>query len=208
MVIARCSTMRKNLDYKWMLVQFREEDLQQSLMNIQFDAELRNWYHKILLEGVLSRRNSSQAFSYHYFGPSGSQMRSEKFWFLAVAENLRSDIAAEKIHQVRTELGDLKSIRNVATYVTRVGLYLTTSKSADVSKDTVVCLNQETNYPNRFSSHFTIPLNCIVRVDIFAQSYSSHGDDGACSSRSIRNITHISSKILKQTHTVLRMVLV
>jgi hypothetical protein len=124
----------KNLDYKWMLVHFREEDLQQNITNIQFNDELRYRYQQILEQGLSSERNVSEALIYHYFGSSGSQVRNEAFWFLALGQNLTPERAAEKVHQARMALGDFKSIRNVATYVARVGLYLTTSKPTDVSK--------------------------------------------------------------------------
>ena len=63
-------------------------------------------------------------------------MKNQDFWFLALAQKLQPDKAAEKIHQARMALGDLNAIRNVATYVARVGLYLTTSKPTGVGKYT------------------------------------------------------------------------
>ena len=59
-------------------------------------------------------------------------MKKQEYWFMTPI-NINSATAVSHVHAARLTLGNLKKIQNVATYIARVGLYLTTSKATDVS---------------------------------------------------------------------------
>ena len=63
---------------------------------------------------------------YYCIGSSTSQMKNFSYWFTTLNEG-------ETIDQVRAQFGDFTNIKNVATYVARVGLYFSTSSSTGVS---------------------------------------------------------------------------
>jgi hypothetical protein len=115
--------------YKWMLVYIREEDELSKIININESDELRNRYKNMLQNGLIL---ASKELVYCYYGSSGSQMKKQEFWFMAPM-NVKSTDAVSKVNAARIALGNLKKIQNVATYIARVGLYLTTSKPTDVS---------------------------------------------------------------------------
>ena len=116
--------------YRWMLVYFRDEDQSSGITNISENVELRSRYKSILQNGLPFR--DQNLINYYYFGSSGSQLKKQEFWFLTSVNKNLTDVGMF-VGKARSELGDLKKIQNVATYIARVGLYLTTSKPTDVS---------------------------------------------------------------------------
>jgi len=120
--------------YKWMLVYIRDEDKLSKITNLNGSNELRDRYKDILQNGLglLSLSLTSKQLIYCYFGSSGSQMKKQEFWFMAPV-GFNSVDAVFKVNEARMALGNLKKIQNIATYIARVGLYLTTSKPTDVS---------------------------------------------------------------------------
>ncbi|CAF2572915.1 unnamed protein product [Rotaria sp. Silwood2] len=113
-----------------MLVYIRDEDGFSKMININRNDELKNRYRKILLDGVCLESFACKELIYYYFGSSGSQMKEQDFWCLAPTK-VKSTNAAYVVNEARIALGDLKKIQNIATYIARVGLYLTTTKSTD-----------------------------------------------------------------------------
>jgi hypothetical protein len=95
-------------------------------------VELRYRYKKILQNGLSFKSFSYKQLMYCYFGSSASQMKKQEFWFMTPV-NIDSVRAAAKVKEARIALGDLKKIKNIATHIARVGLYLTTSKPTDVN---------------------------------------------------------------------------
>jgi hypothetical protein len=116
--------------YRWMLVYIRDEDESSKIMNLNQSIELRDRYKHILQNGI---RSVFENLMYYYFGSSGSQMKKQEFWFMTFVNTNSTDVAASKVNTARLDLGNLKKIQNIATYIARVGLYLTTSKPTDVS---------------------------------------------------------------------------
>lgn len=102
----------------WLLVHFRDNNGIDKIhkLNLETKVRLRN----LMLKGI-QRGNRM----YKYFGSSCSQMNEQAGWFLALPQGKTMD-------EVRKAVGDLSNISNVSTYMARVGLYLTTSKSTEV----------------------------------------------------------------------------
>ncbi len=115
-----------------MLVYIRDEDRLSKITNLNESNELRNRYKNILQNGLDLLSLINKQLIYCYFGSSGSQMKKQEFWFMAPV-GFNSVDAVSKVNETRIALGNLKKIQNVATYIARVGLYLTTSKPTDVS---------------------------------------------------------------------------
>ena len=115
-----------------MLVYIRDEDLQQKIIDSNNDCILKERYKRVLELGFCIRIFLHEKLSFCYFGSSGSQMKKAQFWSMAPV-NTGSDQAPSKVNGARLTLGSFHDIRNVATYIARVGLYLTTSKPTAVS---------------------------------------------------------------------------
>ena len=116
--------------HRWMLLYFRDEDQVNGITNVDQNSELRDRYKYILQDGLSLL---GQNLIYYYFGSSGSQMKKQEYWFLAPVNKHSKDTGMSAVNAARSALGDLKKIRNVATFIARVGLYLTTSKPTNVS---------------------------------------------------------------------------
>lgn len=121
----------KTKDYEWMLVYFRDEDTFSKISNINESDELRNRYKIILKSGICLTSPENKSLTYIYFASSGSQSKKQEYWFLA-PPNANSANAASLVNEARLALGDLRQIKNVAKFIARVGLYVTTTKSTDV----------------------------------------------------------------------------
>ena len=63
---------------------------------------------------------------YHLFGSSNSQLREHSFWFIRA-------FSLEEVHQKRQILGKFDQIRNLGTYVARLGLWFSKTDPSDVS---------------------------------------------------------------------------
>jgi hypothetical protein len=105
----------------WLLVHMRDNNGIDKINNL--DLQTRVHFRNLMIKGI-SRGNRS----FRYFGSSGSQMNDQAGWFLSLPQGTTMDSAREQI-------GDLSKIYNVSTYIARVGLYLTTSKSTGVTSD-------------------------------------------------------------------------
>lgn len=114
--------------YKWMLVYMKEEDGENQISNFNGSVDLRERYKKFFKNGLSV---DYQNLTFCYFGSSCSQMKKQEFWFMSPM-NTKSADAISKVIKIRQNLGNLKAIKNIATYIARVGLYLTTSKPTDV----------------------------------------------------------------------------
>ena len=122
----------KNNEYCWMLVYIRDEDGQQKIADCNNIGTLKERYKLVLELGFCLRIYLLEELSFCYFGSSGSQVKKAEFWFMAPV-NTTPDEAPSKVNRARAALGDFRTIKNVATYIARVGLYLTTSKPTAVS---------------------------------------------------------------------------
>jgi hypothetical protein len=107
----------------WLLIHIRNYNGKNKIMSL--DDQTRVRFKKCMVKGIDRGRRL-----FVYFGSSGSQMREQAGWFLALPPG-------ETIEVARGKLGNVSNIRNVATYIARVGLYLTKSRSTGVTIDSV-----------------------------------------------------------------------
>ncbi|CAF1518083.1 unnamed protein product, partial [Rotaria sordida] len=94
---------------RFLLVHFRDEDNRQlRVSNANIKERLRN-----------SMQNGIELFSkkFKYMGASTSQLKEKAFWFIDLPSPLKNIQEAHKI------LGDFSGIKNIATYIARVGQY-------------------------------------------------------------------------------------
>ncbi|CAF4591949.1 unnamed protein product [Rotaria sp. Silwood1] len=162
----------KKKGYEWMLVYIRDEDSFSKMINMKESDELRSRYGKVLLNGLCLESFVYKELMYYYFGSSGSQMKEQEFWFLA-STKVNSADGASTVNKARIALGDLKKIQNIATYIARVGLYLTTSKPTDI-KLTFVGKNYW-GYPKvSLSSPFTIAFQRWIKPSADHTTYKAY----------------------------------
>ncbi len=64
---------------------------------------------------------------YHLFGSSNSQLKEHSFWFIKA-------LSLEEIHQKRQLLGEFDKIKNIGTYVARLGLWFSKTDPTNVRK--------------------------------------------------------------------------
>jgi hypothetical protein len=62
---------------------------------------------------------------YHLFGASNSQLKDHSFWFIKA-------LSLEEIHQKRQLLGEFHQIKNLGTYVARLGLWFSKTDPTNV----------------------------------------------------------------------------
>jgi hypothetical protein len=105
----------------WLLVHIRDNNGIDKIHDLDLQTGVR--FRNLMIKGIL-RGNRS----FKYFGSSGSQLNDQAGWFLSLPPRTTMDTA-------RNQIGDLSKIYNVSTYIARVGLYLTTSKSTEVMPD-------------------------------------------------------------------------
>lgn len=67
---------------------------------------------------------------YFLLGASNSQLKSHSYWFYRGK-------SADDVEQKRREFGDFSRITNVGKYVSRLGLWFTTSKATGVGSSTL-----------------------------------------------------------------------
>lgn len=64
--------------------------------------------------------------TFHFFGLSNSQLKNHSFWFRRAA-------SLDDIQRRRNELGQLHRIRNIGTYVSRLGQWFSDTQPTGVS---------------------------------------------------------------------------
>ncbi len=88
----------------------------------KLDDDIRSRFkRKMLTDGIMCMNRI-----YYCIGSSTSQMKNFSYWFTTLNDG-------ETIDQVRAQFGDFTVIKNVATYVARIGLYFSTSTATGVS---------------------------------------------------------------------------
>ncbi|CAF1024519.1 unnamed protein product [Adineta steineri] len=102
----------------FLLIHIREED---NKILKDFDESVTCRLKSKMLNGIKAMNKT-----YRLFGTSTSQLKEMSFWFLANSEN-------KSIEELWRVLGDFSSIKNVANYVARIGLYFSTSNETDIS---------------------------------------------------------------------------
>lgn len=102
----------------WLLVRFRDTNGFNKVYRLNDTS--REYWKTCMIRGI--QRNGQ---NFLYFGSSGSQLREQAGWFLAIDWNMN-------IEQARKKIGNLENLKNVSTFISRVGLYLTTSKDTQV----------------------------------------------------------------------------
>jgi hypothetical protein len=102
----------------FLLVHVREED-NQALKT--FDSSIKRRLKSKMLHGI-----KVMGRTYCLVGASSSQLREMSFWFMA------SDKGS--IENAWEIFGDFSGIKNVATFVARIGLYFTTSRETQVNR--------------------------------------------------------------------------
>jgi len=93
----------------------------------KLDANIGSRFkRKMLTDGIMCMGRV-----YYCVGSSTSQMKNSSYWFTALNNQ-------ETIDQVRRQFGDFTAIKNVATYVARIGLYFSTSTATGVSDTRII----------------------------------------------------------------------
>ncbi len=104
---------------RFLLVHFREEDNDQlRATNKSIKQRLRN----SMLNGIELFKKT-----FIYMGASTGQMKEMAFWFIDLPPKLKTITDAHKV------LGNFDNIKNIATYIARVGQYFSTTWSVGVS---------------------------------------------------------------------------
>ena len=65
--------------------------------------------------------------NYRYMGASTGQMKEKAFWFIDLPSNIKS------IEEAHGRLGKFHEIKNIATYIARVGQYFSRTLPVGVS---------------------------------------------------------------------------
>lgn len=65
--------------------------------------------------------------NYRYIGASTGQMKEKAFWFIDLPSNIKS------IEDAHARLGEFHQIKNIATYIARVGQYFSRTLPVGVS---------------------------------------------------------------------------
>ncbi|CAF1611862.1 unnamed protein product, partial [Adineta ricciae] len=102
----------------WLLVHMRDDNGLDKIHELNLQTRVR--FRNLMIKGI--QRDNGY---YRYFGSSNSQMKEQAGWFLLLPPN-------ENMDQAREKIGKVSKIRSVSTYIARVGLYLTTSRSAGI----------------------------------------------------------------------------
>lgn len=102
----------------WLLVHMRDYDGKSPIFCLDDMTRIR--FKRYMEKGI---KFGTRHFC--YFGSSNSQLKDQAGWFLALPPT-------ESIDTARGRIGALAEIKNVPTYVSRVGLYLTTSRDTGV----------------------------------------------------------------------------
>ncbi len=100
-------------------VHIREEN--HEILEKLDDGMRSRFKRKMLTDGIMCMNRV-----YYCIGSSTSQMKKFSYWFTKLNDG-------ETIDQVRAQFGDFTAIKNVATYVARIGLYFSTSAATGVS---------------------------------------------------------------------------
>ncbi|CAF3334014.1 unnamed protein product [Rotaria socialis] len=133
---------------RFLLVHFRDEDnrrLRGSNRNIQ--QRLKN-----------SMQNGISLFNktFKYMGASTGQMKEMAFWFIDLPRSIKN------ITEAHQKLGTFDEIKNIATYIARVGQYFSTTRPVDIRLTPVK--NNNGILPNGVSNYALI-INDIERND-------------------------------------------
>lgn len=100
-------------------VHIREEN--NELLDTLNDKIRLRFKLKMLENGIMCMNKT-----YYCIGCSTSQMKNFSYWFTTLNNG-------ETIDQIQAQFGDFTAIKNVATYVARIGLYFSTSTPTGVS---------------------------------------------------------------------------
>ncbi|CAF4060655.1 unnamed protein product, partial [Rotaria sordida] len=122
---------------RFLLVHFRDEDNRQlRVSNANIKGRLRN-----------SMQNGIELFNkkFKYMGASTGQMKEKAFWFIDLPSPLKNIQEAHKI------LGDFSDIKNIATYIARVGQYFSSTwpvniKLTEIEDKKAIRSNNNLNY--------------------------------------------------------------
>ncbi|CAF4780552.1 unnamed protein product [Rotaria sp. Silwood1] len=131
----------------WLLVHIRGYNGIDKINNI--DLQMRVRFRNLMIKGIARDKRYFQ-----YFGSSGSQMNDQAGWFLSLPHGTT-------IESARAKIGDLSKILNVSTYISRVGLYLTTLKSTGIK-----LTYNEMSYSEQTSRGFSHLITTIRRWNI------------------------------------------
>ena len=105
---------------KYIRVRIREENDEPF---DRLDEQIRSRFRtKMLTNGIVCMNKT-----YYCIGASTSQMKNFSYWFTTLDNG-------ETIDQIRAQFGNFLEIKNLATYVARIGLYFTTSIKTGVKE--------------------------------------------------------------------------
>ncbi len=81
------------------------------------------YFQEVFQQGI-----ELNGYRYHLFGASNSQLKDHSFWFIKA-------LSLDEIHRKRQILGHFDDIKNLGTYVARLGLWFSKTDSTDVCLD-------------------------------------------------------------------------
>ncbi|CAF1495011.1 unnamed protein product [Adineta steineri] len=122
-------------------------------------------------------------YTYHLFGASNSQIKDHSFWFLKAS-------SLDEIHQKRQLLGEFHTIRNLGTYVARLGLCF--SKTDPTYIEFKYCLNE-----NEFNYRVKQGELCIMMIDDIERNSHCFTDGNGLVSKGLAKL--INEKVNKSS---------
>ncbi|CAF0893708.1 unnamed protein product [Adineta ricciae] len=121
---------------RFLLVHFRDEDNRQlRVSNTSIKIRLKN----SMLKGIDLFKKT-----YKYMGSSTSQMKEMGFWFIDLPSNIKDIQTAYNI------LGRFDKIKNIATYIARIGQYFSTTWHIGINLTKVKTKNDIPNDSNLY----------------------------------------------------------
>ncbi|UJR30133.1 hypothetical protein I4U23_017674 [Adineta vaga] len=108
--------------------------------------QLLDYFQEIFERGI-----DFNGYKYHLFGSSNSQLKEHSFWFI-------KSLSLDEIHRKRQILGQFDQIRNLGTYVARLGLWFSKTDSTNIKL--IYCSNER-----EFSTRVQQGEMCVVMIE-------------------------------------------
>ncbi|CAF1090037.1 unnamed protein product [Didymodactylos carnosus] len=140
----------------FLLVHNRDENNE---MLMEFSDSIRERFKDQMLNGI-----QYNGKSFKFIGSSPSQLKESSYWFIALDET-------ETIECARNRFGDFSDIKNVATYVARVGLFFTTSKSTGLQLQYIANNSITIDMENNEQKNRLFPIRWLLKS---AKSWLGH----------------------------------
>lgn len=119
--------------YCWLLVSFNAENGDELTPKHLKDETVSSQYRAVLDDGLLVPGKGNEMLKFHYFGSSPSQLKEKKFWFLSLPPGKHSN-KIDEVLSLHQRFGEFNRIVSTSTYIARIGLLLTSTKSTNVKE--------------------------------------------------------------------------